>query len=140
MGWGLNRFNVATILALTSAAVQTHNLFSPHEGVLTHQCYISENTKNQLITEIQQREGLDSTKQLKCWSKRKPTFRRLSTIEGKAMIRNRNNCPTPPIRDIKGKETQTLNKYTLIETSLAKSQTDSYFPTSGQMAIENKNM
>ena len=63
---------------------------------------------------------------------------RLSTIEGKAMIRNRNNYPTPPIRDIKGKETQTLNNYTLIETSLAESQTDSYFPTSGQMAIEKK--
>ena len=42
---GLNRFYVATILALTSAAVWTHNLFSPHEGFLTHQCYISENTK-----------------------------------------------------------------------------------------------
>ena len=30
-------------------------------------------------------------------------------IEGKAMIRNRYNYPTPPIRDIKGKETQTRN-------------------------------
>ena len=28
---GLNRFYVATILDLTSAAVQTHNLFSRHE-------------------------------------------------------------------------------------------------------------
>ena len=45
LGVGLNRFYVATILALTSAAVYTHNLFSPHEGILTHQCYISENTK-----------------------------------------------------------------------------------------------
>ena len=30
-----------------------------------------------------------------------------SKIEGKAMIRNRYNYPIPPIRDIKGKETQT---------------------------------
>ena len=30
-------------------------------------------------------------------------------MEGKAMIRNRYNYPTPPIRDIKGKETQTQN-------------------------------
>ena len=30
-------------------------------------------------------------------------------IEGKAMIRNLYNYPTPPIRDIKGKETQTQN-------------------------------
>ena len=29
--------------------------------------------------------------------------------EGKAMIRNRYNYPTPSIRDIKGKETQTRN-------------------------------
>ena len=34
-----------------------------------------------------------------------------------------------PIRDIKGKETQTRNNWTLMETSLAESQTDSYFPT-----------
>ena len=45
------------------------------------------------------------------------------------MIRNRNNYPTPPIRDIKGKETETRNDWTLIETSLAESQTNSYFPT-----------
>ena len=45
------------------------------------------------------------------------------------MIRNRYNYPTPPIRDIKGKETQTRNNWTLLETSLAESQTDSYFPT-----------
>ena len=46
------------------------------------------------------------------------------------MIRNRYNYPTPPITDIKGKETQTRNNWTLMETSLAKeSQTDSYFPT-----------
>ena len=45
------------------------------------------------------------------------------------MIRNRYNYPTPPIRDIKGKETQTRNKWTVMETSLAESQTDSYFPT-----------
>ena len=44
-------------------------------------------------------------------------------IEGKAMIRNRYNYPTPPIRDSKGKETQTL-----METSLAESQTISCFP------------
>ena len=45
------------------------------------------------------------------------------------MIRNRYNYPTPPIRDIKGKETQTRNNWTLMKTSLAESQTDSYFPT-----------
>ena len=45
------------------------------------------------------------------------------------MIRNRYNYPTPPIRDIKGKETQTRNNWTLMETSQAESQTDSYFPT-----------
>ena len=39
------------------------------------------------------------------------------------------NYPTPPIVDVKGKETQTRNNWTLIETSLAESQTDSYFPT-----------
>ena len=50
-------------------------------------------------------------------------------IERKAMIRNRYNYPTPPIRDIKGKETQTRNNWTLMEISLAESQTDSHFPT-----------
>ena len=45
------------------------------------------------------------------------------------MIRNLYNYPTRPIRDIKGKETQTRNNCTLMETSLAESQTDSYFPT-----------
>ena len=45
------------------------------------------------------------------------------------MIRNRYNYPTPPIRDIKGKRTLTRNNWTLMETSLAESQTDSYFPT-----------
>ena len=50
-------------------------------------------------------------------------------IERKAVIRNRYNYPTPPIRDIKGKETQTRNNWTLMEISLAESQTDSYFPT-----------
>ena len=45
------------------------------------------------------------------------------------MIRNRYNYPTPPIRDINGKETQTRNNRTPMETSLAESQTDSYFPT-----------
>ena len=35
----------------------------------------------------------------------------------------------PCIRDIKGKETQTRNNWTLMETSLAESQTDIYFPT-----------
>ena len=56
-------------------------------------------------------------------------FERLIKIERKAMIRNRYNYSTPPIRDIKGKETQTRNNWTLMETSLAESQTDSYFPT-----------
>ena len=50
-------------------------------------------------------------------------------IERKAMIRNRYNYPTPSITDIKWKETQTRNNCTLMETSLAESQTDSYFPT-----------
>ena len=45
------------------------------------------------------------------------------------MIKNRYNYPTSLIRDIKGKETQTRNNWTLMETSLAESQTDSYFPT-----------
>ena len=45
------------------------------------------------------------------------------------MIRNRYNYPKPPIRDIKGKEPQTRINWTLMETSLTESQTDSYFPT-----------
>ena len=45
------------------------------------------------------------------------------------MVKNRYNYPTPPIRDIKWKETQTRNNYTLMETSLVESQTDSCFPT-----------
>ena len=45
------------------------------------------------------------------------------------MIRNRYNYPTPPMRDIKGKETQTRNNWTLMETSIAENQTDSCFPT-----------
>ena len=49
-------------------------------------------------------------------------------IERKTMIRNRYNYPTPPIRDIQGKETRTRNNWTLMETSLAESQTDSYSP------------
>ena len=44
------------------------------------------------------------------------------------MIRNRYNYPIPPIRDIKGKETQIRYKWTLMETSLAESQTNSYWP------------
>ena len=55
-------------------------------------------------------------------------FAYLFKIERKAMIRNQYNYPTPPIRDIKGKETQIRNNWTLMET-LAESQTDSYFPT-----------
>ena len=50
-------------------------------------------------------------------------------IERKAMIRNRYNYPTPPITGFKGKETHTRNNWSLMETSLAESQTDSYFPT-----------
>ena len=71
-----------------------------------------------------------------CWKHEKKTahFLRFSqllqcNIERKAMFRNRYNYPTPPIRDIKGIETQTRNNWTLMETSLAESQTDSYFPT-----------
>ena len=45
------------------------------------------------------------------------------------MTRNRYNYPTPPIRDIKWKETQMRNNWTLMEKSLTESQTDSYFPT-----------
>ena len=45
------------------------------------------------------------------------------------MSRNRYNYPTPPNRDIKGKETQIQNIWILMETSLAESQTDSYFST-----------
>ena len=56
-------------------------------------------------------------------------------IERKAMVRNRYNYPTPPIKDIKRKETQPQNNWTLMETSLAESQTDSYFPTKRQMDI-----
>ena len=37
------------------------------------------------------------------------TYSSTFKIEGKAMIRNRCNYPTPPIRDIKVKETQTRN-------------------------------
>ena len=43
---------------------------------------------------------------------KKHTFRHVRSlirIEGKAMIRNRDNYPTPSIRDIKRKETQTRN-------------------------------
>ena len=38
------------------------------------------------------------------------------------MIRKIYNYPTPPIRDIKRKETQPRNNWTLMETSLAESQ------------------
>ena len=44
-GGGFNRFYMATTLALNSAVVYTRHLFSPREGFLTHQCYISENIK-----------------------------------------------------------------------------------------------
>ena len=46
----------------------------------------------------------------------------------------------PPIRDIKGKETQTRNNWTLMETSLAESQRTVTLTQSGQMAIQNKKM
>ena len=42
---GLNRFYVATTIALSSAFVCTRHLFSPREEFLTHQCNISENIK-----------------------------------------------------------------------------------------------
>ena len=54
-GGGLNRFYVATSLALSSAVVYTRHLFSPREGFRTHQCNISENIKNQTKTEMKQR-------------------------------------------------------------------------------------
>ena len=44
-GGGLNRFNVVTTLALSSAVVYTKHLLSPREGFLTHQCNILENKK-----------------------------------------------------------------------------------------------
>ena len=44
-GGGLNRFYVATVLALSSAVVYTRYLFSLREGFLTHQRNISENIK-----------------------------------------------------------------------------------------------
>ena len=59
------------------------------------------------------------------------------------MIRNRYNYPTPPIRDIKGKETQPQNNWTQMATSLAESQTAKLtvtFPQSGHMAIQNKDV
>ena len=65
--------------------------------------------------------------------------RKVSQIERKAVIRNRYNYPTPPITDIKGKETKTLNNWTIMETSLAESQTE-LNSHSGQMAIQNKKM
>ena len=45
VGEGLNRFYVATTLALISAVILTRPLFSPHEGSLTLQCNNSENIK-----------------------------------------------------------------------------------------------
>ena len=51
---GFDRFYVATTLALSSAVVYTRHLFSPREGFLTHQCYISENKTDQTNTEIKQ--------------------------------------------------------------------------------------
>ena len=48
-GGGLNRFYVATTLALSSAVVYTRYLFSSREEFLTHQCNISENIKIQRI-------------------------------------------------------------------------------------------
>ena len=45
----------------------------------------------------------------KYWYKRRKLY--FSEIERKAIIRNRYNYPTPPIRDIKGKDTQTRNNW-----------------------------
>ena len=42
---GLNRFYMATTLALSFAMVYTRHLFSPCERFLTHQCNISNNIK-----------------------------------------------------------------------------------------------
>ena len=66
---------------------------------------------------------------LRVLGKTRPCGKARCKIEGKAMIRNRHNYPTSPIRDIKGKETRTRNNRTLMETSPAESQTDSYFLT-----------
>ena len=45
-GGGLNRFYVATTLAVSSARVYTRHLFSPREGFLTHQFNISRTSKS----------------------------------------------------------------------------------------------
>ena len=66
------------------------------------------------------------------------TLNKCSLIERKAIIRNRYNYPSPPIRDINGKETQTRNNWILMETSLAESQTDSYFPTKWQNGYQKQ--
>ena len=44
-GGNLNRFYVATIIALSSAVVYTRHLFCPREEFQTHQYKISENIK-----------------------------------------------------------------------------------------------
>ena len=52
----LNRFYVATTLAISSAVVHTRHLFNLLEGFLIHQCNISENIKkNQTYSEMKQR-------------------------------------------------------------------------------------
>ena len=57
VGGSLNRFYVATTLALSSAVVYTRHLFSPREGFLTHQCNISEREhKNQMNTEMKKQK------------------------------------------------------------------------------------
>ena len=41
----LNQFYVTTTLAFSFAAVASSHLLNPREGLLTHQCNISENIK-----------------------------------------------------------------------------------------------
>ena len=48
---GLNRFYVATTLALSSAVVYTRHLFSPREGLLTSMQHLREH-ENQTNTEM----------------------------------------------------------------------------------------
>ena len=64
-----------------------------------------------LATLIQRydKNHFNSRMRLKFYRLSGATFYDCIKIEGKAMIRNRYNYPTLPIRGIKGKETQTRN-------------------------------
>ena len=47
--WETNRFYVVTTISHSSSVVYTKHLFSPREGLLTHQCNISKKIKIQQI-------------------------------------------------------------------------------------------